>query len=135
MAKQKDNKKKTKTSGKRPYTTSAKPSIKEGIKTLKEVGKVAAVGASMIPAVRGAKLAASAVRGVKTVKLEKTAANLKKAPKSNVKPSQSKFTGVSKREGIGPRERARLSTPSSEREKMALKYVKEQAKIRKAKGK
>ena len=133
MAKQKDNKKKTKTSGKRPYTTSAKPSIKEGIKTLKEVGKVAAVGASMIPAVRGAKLAASAVRGVKTVKLEKTAANLKKAPKSNVRPSQSKFTGE-KVQGSFRMNPAR-KVISSKREEMAMKYAKEQAKIRKAKGK
>ena len=132
MAKQKDNKKKTKTSGKRPYTTSAKPSIKEGIKTLKGVGKVAAVGASMIPAVRGAKLAASAVRGVKTVKLEKTAANLKKAPKSNVKPSQSKFTGVDQ-QAAWPRKIDKA--PSSKREEMALKYAKEQAKIKRAKKK
>jgi hypothetical protein len=94
--------------------------------------------ASMIPAVRGARVAAAgvkAVRALKTVKLEKTAANLKKAPKSNVRPSQSKFTGVDKRERLGPRERVRLGTPSSEREKMALKYVKEQSNIRKAKNK
>ena len=57
-------------------------------------------------------------------------------PKSNVKPSQSKFTGKNNRPGQPTQmERLRLGSTSSKREEMALKYAKEQSNIRKAKKK
>jgi hypothetical protein len=76
---------------------------------------------------------ASAARNFKPAKPVKVTGtkmtNNGRYPKSNVKPSQSKFTGKNMRPGQPTQiERVRLGTPSSEREKMALKYAKEQAK-------
>jgi hypothetical protein len=105
-----------------------------------KVQKGAADAAARLIAKYGKAAVTSAIRNFKPaakVKVTpiKGTGNARQYPKSNVKSSQSKFTGVSKREGIGPRERARLSTPSSKREEMALKYAKEQSNIRKAKKK
>ena len=54
-------------------------------------------------------------------------------PKSNVKPSQSKFTGVDKKAGGYIKRAGKF--PTSKREEMAMQYAKEQANIRKAKKK
>jgi hypothetical protein len=96
----------------------------------KNAVKATVAVASMIPAVRGARVAAAgvkAVRALKTVKLEKTAANLNKAPKSNVKPvdkNRNQTNPWVKKTSIKDR------PFPSDREKMALKYAKEQSKIK-----
>ena len=105
-----------------------------------KVQKGAADAAAKLIAKYGKSAVSSAIRNFKPAKAVKITpikgtGNARQYPKSNVRPSQSKFTGVDKRERLGPRERVRLGTPSSEREKMALKYAKEQSKIRNAKKK
>jgi hypothetical protein len=54
-------------------------------------------------------------------------------PKSNVKPSKSKFTGVDRTKGVYTKRAGKF--PTSKREEMAMKYAKEQSNIRKAKKK
>jgi hypothetical protein len=106
-----------------------------------KVQKGAADAAARLIAKYGKAAVTSAVRNFKPAAKVKVTPIRKTGmtpgyPKSNVKPSQSKFTGKNNRiENLGPRERARLSVTSSKREEMAMKYAKEQSNIRKAKKK
>jgi len=100
-----------------------------------KVQKGAADAAAKLIAKYGKAAVSSAVRNFKPVAKVKVtgsgATGNGRFPKSNVKSSNSKFTGKNMRPGQPTQiERVRLGTPSSEREKMALKYAKEQAKIK-----
>ena len=101
-----------------------------------KVQKGAADAAARLIAKYGKAAVSSAVRNFKPAAKVKITpiktGNAKQYPKSNVKPSQSKFTGVDKRAG-GYIKTNKL--PSSKREEMAMKYAKEQASIKKAKKK
>jgi hypothetical protein len=105
-----------------------------------KVQKGAADAAAKLIAKYGRAAVSSAVRNFKpAAKVKVTGSGATgngRFPKSNVKPSQSKFTGKNNKPGQPSGiERVRLGTPSSPREKMALKYAKEQSNIRKAKKK
>ena len=102
-----------------------------------KVQKGAADAAAKLIAKYGKSAVSSAVRNFKPVAKVKVtgsgATGNGRFPKSNVRPSQSKFTGE-KIQGsfkMNPNRKA----PSSKREEMALKYAKEQAKIKRAKKK
>lgn len=102
-----------------------------------KVQKGAADAAARLIAKYGKAAVSSAVRNFKPAAKVKITpiktGNAKQYPKSNVKPSQSKFTGVDKRAGGYIKRAGKF--PTSKREEMAMQYAKEQAKIRNAKKK
>jgi hypothetical protein len=101
-----------------------------------KVQKGAADAAANLIAKYGKAAVSSAVRNFKPVKKVKVtgsgATGNGRFPKSNVKPSKLKYTGVDQM-AAWPRKIDKA--PSSKREEMALKYAKEQSNIRKAKKK
>ena len=103
-----------------------------------KVQKGAADAAARLIAKYGKAAVSSAVRNFKPAKAVKVTPVRKTGmtpvyPKSNVKPSQSKFTGVDKKAGGYIKRAGKF--PTSKREEMAMQYAKEQANIRKAKKK
>jgi len=99
-----------------------------------KVQKGAADAAARLIAKYGKAAVSSAVRNFKPAKKVKVTPIRKTGmtpgyPKSNVKPSKTKYTGVDQM-AAWPRKIDKA--PSSKREEMALKYAKEQSNIRKA---
>ena len=99
-----------------------------------KVQKGAADAAAKLIAKYGKAAVSSAVRNFKpTAKVKVTGSGATgngRFPKSNVRPSQSKFTGVDKKAGGYIKRVGKF--PTSKREEMAMQYAKEQAAIRKA---